>query len=170
MITKKILVLFFALLLCKIVCTAQKSVFLSLSLDPKMLITGPYDTSKQGALNYVFRLGATGETHEYGLSLENFSEIGYFSYSAFYNYKNPFGIAVENFSFLIGAEVGRLIRKVEDYRGVTFAVNAETRYHFNKNWGVLLAATYRYRCDLVEVYQENNCYKFNGYTGVFFNW
>jgi hypothetical protein len=146
-----------------------------LSIDPRMLLNGPYEDSTGGELNFVVRAGVTNFKNEMGVSFESFSALDYRGYEAFYNYKF-FTKKIENesryFEFLGGVASGVVTRPKQDVSELTLALNAESRYYFSKNWGLSITGNYRYRGDLVEMYDASfsNYMVFSGYFGVLFRW
>lgn len=162
---------------------SQSSGLLSFSLDPKMLIEGPYATSEHGELDLTIRLGSSQKRSEVGLYTELFPAIGYYSFGLFSNYKillesNP--KKFHRWEVPVGGELGFIRRAHRDvsHRGLcaeevlqfNFALNASVRYFFIKNMGVEIGINYRYRSDLAKIYQDYFQLRANIFTGIVFRW
>ena len=166
----QIVSLFAFILFVNMYCSAQKNGFVSLVIDPKMLIMGPYETSEQGELDFIVKLSDHTKNSEIGIAYERFASIDYSSYGIFYNQKIDFNI-IKDTSYILGFESGFIRRQLEDHvLKMSFAFNAGVRYDINSSIGVEVSSNYRYRSDLVELYNESNPMMFSGYMGVYYNW
>ncbi|MGB2128518.1 MAG: hypothetical protein ACPHXR_03485 [Flavicella sp.] len=166
----QIVSLFAFILFVNIYCSAQKNGFVSVVIDPKMLIKGPYEDSENGELDFVLKLSDHTETSEIGIAYERFASIDYSSYGIFYNQKIDLPI-LKDTSYILGVESGFIRRQVEDHIiKLSFALNAGVRYDINSSVGVEVSSNYRYRSDLVELYDSTNPMIFSGYMGVYYTW
>jgi len=114
---------------------------LSFTLDPKMLVEGPYESSEHGELDLTIRLACYHKNYEVGLYTALFPAIEYYSFGVFSNYKillesNP--KKFDRWVLPVGVEMGFIRRvrtnvfhhgsdKEEDVLQFTFGVNASVR-------------------------------------------
>ena len=153
---------------------SQSAGLLSFTVDPKMLVQGPYTTSEHGALDLTIRLACAGKRYEVGLFAEIFSEIEYYSFGFFSNYKILLESKPKKFRrwvLPVGAEVGFIKRNSKiDVLKFNFALNGSLRYYFVKNVGLELGMNYRYRSDLEVLYHDNGQMRVNMFSGIVFRW
>ena len=105
------------------------------------------------------------------MALEVFNAIKYSSIGGYYNYKIH-SVNIKNVQYYIGGEVGFIGREIDQDISLTpsVALNTGIRYFLNSDFGVEMSGSYRYRSDLVEVYQESSPMKFSGYMGLVYQW
>ncbi|MFC2127817.1 hypothetical protein ACFLRU_05485, partial [Bacteroidota bacterium] len=156
---------------------SQNSKFFSIAIDPKMMLKGPYPTSKNGELDLLVRIGKIhDEHHEYGFLFETFPATKYTGYGGFYYYtyliKNK-RKGFNSWEFATGPEIGLIHRNLNGDKHMSslfLALNGETRYFFSSKWGILFQANLRIRSDLKEIYGEDNIFRFNGAIGLICHW
>jgi hypothetical protein len=105
--------LLFLLVLFSTKMVSQSSVLLSFTVDPKMLLKGPYKTSLHGELDLTIRLACYHRRYEIGLYTELFPAIEYYSFGFFSNYKIPLESNPKKFHrwvVPIGGEIGFIKR------------------------------------------------------------
>ena len=165
----------FVFYMCTVTSRSQNNGFVSMTIDPLMLIEGPYSKSDKGELDFIIS-GAfeKGVRSELGVYFEYFNSIDYRGYGVFYNYK--FFIKNEDqtfdrWEFVVGPQLGVINRNLEGSK--TFfntAVGGGVRYFLNNKWGVLVSGDLRYRPDLKYYYNSKDLIKHNAYVGVIYHW
>lgn len=173
-ITKTYIRNVFLALLVSTSCWSQQHGLLSVSFDPKMAISGPYETSEHGEMDLTIRLACYQDTYELGLYTELFPAINYYSFGLFYNYKlllESHPKKFHNWVLPIGVEAGFIKRNSkQENLYFNFAFNGSVRYFLTKNFGLEVGVNYRYRSDLEAIYQDNFKIKANVFTGVVLVW
>lgn len=152
---------------------AQKKVIFQILIDPKMMIEGPYEESKNGKLDLVLKLGRSRESYEVGLFVNRFKALSYNSAGVYYNRKiniEKFLPVLDKFELSGGLDTGFIHRIINSEKNYSFtaSLNAELKYFMKENFGVVLLSNYRYRGGLVEYYNTKNPMLFSGYFGVFY--
>ncbi|MGY5354155.1 hypothetical protein [Wenyingzhuangia sp. IMCC45467] len=151
---------------------AQKEGIFQVSLDPTMLVNGPYADSEKGALNFLIKASRGNSKNELGLYLERFQAMDYTSAGVLYNYKMNLAKVssmLNNMIGLIGLDAGYIRRdlaKTSD--AFTTSLNAELRYLVSQSFGLNLTSNYRMRGDLVDLYDDKTPFIFSGYVGLFY--
>ena len=151
-----------ALLACTSLYSQQN--YISIHVDPKMAIKGPYETSKSGELDILFRAAHTENNSEIGIEYESFTAIDYAAWGLFYNYVFNF----HKVNLTAGFMSGFIYRSDYNVMKPTININNEIRVPINNRLALSLLSSFKYRTDLVEIYSENKPLKFNGYLGLIY--
>ncbi|ANW96271.1 hypothetical protein AXE80_08260 [Wenyingzhuangia fucanilytica] len=151
---------------------AQKEGIVQVSLDPTMLVNGPYADSEKGALNFLIKASRGNANNELGLYFEKFSAMEYTSAGVLYNYKmdlTTVSSMLNNMIGLIGLDAGYIRRDLaKKSDAFTTSINAELRYLISQNFGLNLTSNYRMRGDLIDLYNDKTPFIFSGYVGLFY--
>ena len=155
---------------------AQSQGMVSIVIDPKMAVEGPYKTSEHGELDITLRVACHHLKYEIGAFTELFPAIEYYGFGLFFKYKFLLEKNPKKFNrwvLPIGADVGFIKRNQEFEEKVlmfNFAIDGGVRFFITKNIGLELGINYRYRSDLEEIYQDNFQMRYNVYSGLVFVW
>lgn len=151
---------------------AQKEGIIQVSLDPTMLVNGPYAESENGALNFLIKASRGNSKNELGLYFEKFKEMEYTSVGILYNHKVSLAKVssmLNNMIGLIGLDAGYVRRDLEKKSNAfTTSINAELRYLVSQKFGFNLTSNYRMRGDLIDLYDDKTPFVFSGYVGLFY--
>ena len=153
------------------ICTSQRGGVISLVIDPKMMMVGPYESSTSGELDFIFKIADNSKKQEIGMAFEVFSAMKYSSAGGYYNYKMS-SLNLDGVQYYVGGELGFIGREIDEelYFSPSFALNTGIRYFLNIDFAIEMSSSYRYRSDLVDVYQESVPMCFNGYMGIVYQW
>ncbi|SHH72574.1 hypothetical protein [Wenyingzhuangia marina] len=163
--------LLFVMIVASLQVFAQKKGIIQVSLDPTMLVNGPYSDSQNGALDFLIKASIGNPKNELGLYYERFKAMDYTSAGVLYNHKMELAkvsSVLSNMIGLIGLDAGYIRRDLAKRSDAfTVSLNAELRYLVSKNFGVNLTSNYRVRGDLIDLYNDKTPFIFSGYVGLF---
>ncbi|GGF79437.1 hypothetical protein [Wenyingzhuangia marina] len=143
---------------------SQKKTNLSIYIDPKMLIYGPYMNDKKGALDILSRFYISKNKNEYGLELEYFNRIHYLASGLFYSRQI---LKIKKTYIYTGGNIGFIFRTSKyNTKTPSFSINCRIKYKLTNKLSISLLANYKHRSDLVKLYNNKKILYFNGYIGL----
>ena len=167
----KIRLLLIVMIVASLQNFAQNKGIIQISLDPTMLVNGPYSDSQNGALDLLVKTSIGNSKNEFGLYYEKFKAMEYTSAGILYNHKMELAkisSKLDNMIGLIGLDAGYIRRDLaKSSDAFTMSLNTELRYLVTKNLGVNLTSNYRLRGDLIDLYNDKTPFIFSGYIGLF---
>ena len=166
--------LLFVMIVASLQTFSQKKGIVQVSLDPTMLVNGPYSDSQNGALDFLIKAAIGNSKNELGLYFEKFKAMEYTSAGILFNHKMELAkvsSVLSNMIGLIGLDTGYIRRNQSKVSrtsdSFTVSLNAELRYLVSKNFGINLTSNYRVRGDLIDLYNDKTPFIFSGYVGLF---
>ena len=164
------LALFFLLTLSAF---GQNNPYIEIGFDPKMITNGPYEGA-DSALDMMVKVGIHGKRLDYNFYTEVFNATRYYSYGIgmmipYRLYPPESQNRTTSLDFAFGFDVGLISRPELNSTTGSFGLNLETRFNIGKSFTLKYLANWRYRSDLVNVYNEQNNFKFGGYLSLVYN-